>query len=268
MRYRDFIEELRRYVTEASGLMDSKATHDGPEFRSWRHGSESLVSEAAAHGYRLPGEYKSSSRFYADLYDSSEPAKQRALAKDLTDSKIELQFLIDHYEKYGEPPLVTTAAVATVHPIDSPETFVERVRNHWLIALSIYTIAVVGIAWTVAEKLVIEPRDLRIKVLEDDNTRLRDNAHATPDAALAEPQPLSVNVGEGGITRDGMVAVRVVSADPAKVELIVTVGDVSQRVQMQIGDRRRIVDGELSYFLDVQRVRGNIVDMSAMRAPH
>jgi hypothetical protein len=110
VRYQDFIGELRQYIDEARRLLVAGVTHEDPGFRSWRHRSESLVREAAAHGYRLPGKYNSSERHYADFYDYSPKGMVHALAKDLKDSEIELIFLVEQFDKYGVPPLAPALA--------------------------------------------------------------------------------------------------------------------------------------------------------------
>jgi hypothetical protein len=134
MRYQDFIEEVRAHIKEAQRIRAARLTHKHEDFRRWRQRVESLVKEVAAHGYRLPGSFDSTSRFYTDFYVHTDEAAKAALAKDITDTENELSYLVEQFEKYGVPPLVGGARVAAPPPqLAPPELPIpERVTLYWL----------------------------------------------------------------------------------------------------------------------------------------
>lgn len=104
MRYQDFISELRVLVAKAEEIRTQNVTHEDDGFREWRHRAESLVRETKALGYRLPGDFNSDVRAYMAMYSGASAADNfTALRKELGDSLIQLRFLIDQFEKYGEP---------------------------------------------------------------------------------------------------------------------------------------------------------------------
>jgi hypothetical protein len=104
MRYQDFISELRVLVAKGEEIRSQDVTHEDEGFRDWRHRAESLVRETKALGYRLPGEFNSDVRAYMAMYSGASAADNSiALRKELGDSVIQLRFLIDQFEKYGEP---------------------------------------------------------------------------------------------------------------------------------------------------------------------
>ena len=128
MRYRDFIAELRALVDEAERIRGSGANHETPAFRDWRHRSQSLVNEAKALGYRLPGEFRSSIRAYRAMYsNASKKDDAAAFSKELGDSTIELRHFIAQYDKYGEPK-----SVQLVGELHSQPVVPERVTLAWL----------------------------------------------------------------------------------------------------------------------------------------
>jgi hypothetical protein len=129
MRYQDFIAELRQAVELAQNLQSSGVTHEDTRFREWRYRTESLVAEAEAQGYMLPGSFSSSGRNYRDVvgefYGQDNHAK--ALVRDIGDSIIELNYLISRYDSYGQPPMQIEENDAS-----ASLTIPERVTLAWL----------------------------------------------------------------------------------------------------------------------------------------
>jgi hypothetical protein len=104
MRYQDFIRELQLLVVKGEEIRSQDVTHEDERFREWRHRAESLVRETKALGYRLPGEFNSDIRAYMAMYSgASDIDNLAAFRKELGDSLIQLRFLIDQFQKYGEP---------------------------------------------------------------------------------------------------------------------------------------------------------------------
>jgi len=138
MRYQDFIGELRDLVKNGEVLRSQSLTHENPKFREWRHRAENLVREALAHNYRLPGTFKSDGRTYRAMYPgASFPANATALEKELGDSLIELRYLIEQFEKYGEPMRTQLIGAADPQPqaaVPAPALAQpEKVTLAWLV---------------------------------------------------------------------------------------------------------------------------------------
>ena len=126
MRYRDFIDELRSLVVTSQRLSRTGMTHEDAPFREWRHRIESLVREASVT-YRLPGNCQSAVRVYGSQYaDLTRSAC--AFEADLNDTTIELKFLIDHFNKYGQADRSGVPSVASSE-LASPE----KVTPAWLV---------------------------------------------------------------------------------------------------------------------------------------
>jgi hypothetical protein len=103
MRYQDFIAELRTLIAAGGHLAQGSASHESPAFRNWRHNVQSLVAEAEQLGYRLPGKVTSKVRSYRALWSgATEKDHADAFQRELNDSLIELRFIVDNYDKYGE----------------------------------------------------------------------------------------------------------------------------------------------------------------------
>lgn len=132
MRYDDFIAEVRELISEAEFVHVLSVDHQDGSFREWRHKAESLVAEATAQGYRLPGPFKSASRSYMARWSGATQSDDvKALEKDLRDSMIELRYLVSSFEKFGPPALqlaVTQASSLAAVELAVPE----RVTVVWL----------------------------------------------------------------------------------------------------------------------------------------
>jgi len=136
MRYQDFIAEAKGLITGGDAIKSLATTHENPDFRRWRHHAENLVREVTAHGYRLPGSFKSDLRAYRAMHPgASFPANANALEKDIGDSLIELRFIVDHYDKYGEPVMTQLVQQAQAGPATAPHVELaapEKVSIAWL----------------------------------------------------------------------------------------------------------------------------------------
>jgi hypothetical protein len=126
MRYQDFIAEVRDLISDAEFICALSVDHHDGAFRAWRHKAESLVDEAKAHGYRLPGPFNSSSRTYRAMWRGAKKDDDvKALTKDLRDSMIELR------EKYGVPAL-QMGSVQSPAPIAAELPAPDKVTVVWL----------------------------------------------------------------------------------------------------------------------------------------
>jgi hypothetical protein len=131
MRYQDFIGELRSAIAAGDALSQRHASHQDTEFRAWRHQVQSLVDEAQHLNYRVPGKFKSHTRSYMAMWSGASAADNfSAFQKDLGDSLIELRFIVENFEKYGEP--MRTQLVKAPAEAKSPAV-PERVTLAWLV---------------------------------------------------------------------------------------------------------------------------------------
>ena len=103
MDYKDFIEELRPLYTEARSLFGNEQTHQSHAFRKWRHRVTALISRIEEQGYSVDCNI-SSRIFDVPSYGSVSRAERiAAYDRELQDTLNELESLIEHFDKYGDP---------------------------------------------------------------------------------------------------------------------------------------------------------------------
>jgi hypothetical protein len=139
MTYEQFVEELKQLITAGEALRGA-ASAGTRDFRDWRHRAESVVIGVQTEGYIVPGGFNSPRRHYRPTWASAKPETIRATFEtDLGDSLTELQFIVEHFEKYGpprspssqQPTLATTPAPAVTFPEPLPPP--EHVTVRWII---------------------------------------------------------------------------------------------------------------------------------------
>lgn len=102
MNYHEFIKELERLIERAQAIHEAGIKHNNTVFRKWRHDAESLFALAERKNSPIPGPFKSNIRAYLALRSgASEQDHIDALRADLHDSLIELEFVVNHYRRYG-----------------------------------------------------------------------------------------------------------------------------------------------------------------------
>lgn len=130
MEEADFIVELEQLIAEGRGISGAGVTHKDQRFRKWRHEAESIFQNAKTSGLKLPGEFNSSHRAYAALWSGASPHEDiEALRSDLSDSLVELEFIVQQYRKYGvsaAQPATVSSGVDEVSKLD-PVILVERI---------------------------------------------------------------------------------------------------------------------------------------------
>jgi hypothetical protein len=167
MTYEEFIDELRDLFVEGEAFR-GRATLGTPEFRDWRHRTESTVAEMQAEGFAVPGGFKSRGRLYQANWVQARPdANKQAFERDLGDSLSEIKFIVERFDRDGPPrsrsgeqsdvpATATPAAASHADPLLSPEkvTFLWILENvsvkGWLIALGIAT-AIFLLGFSVAQ---------------------------------------------------------------------------------------------------------------------
>lgn len=138
-RYADFIADVQNLAHEGQALLDSGAwSHTDPAFRRWRYTTESLVENVRQQGFQLPGKFNSKNRRYRATWVGAVRADEKEIFRsELADSLVELNFFIQHFEKYGELP----APAQSLKPIEESnpnprpkvaEQQVEKVTLAWL----------------------------------------------------------------------------------------------------------------------------------------
>lgn len=120
MKYADFIAELERLIGEGRSIAENGLTHKDPRFRRWRHEAESIVEDAKVRGLRVPGEFNSSRRSYLAMWSgATEKDNINSLRAEISDSLVELAFIVQQYQKYGEPS--TLASEPETKPLTTPD---------------------------------------------------------------------------------------------------------------------------------------------------
>lgn len=106
--YRAFIEEIRSLAEEARKLRSAKKMHEDDRFRKWRNKLEALLSRIAQVTYLLPCPVRTKARHFGGYgYSPTESEKAelfRSYQTEMDDTINELEYIIDSYEKHGEPP--------------------------------------------------------------------------------------------------------------------------------------------------------------------
>jgi hypothetical protein len=140
--------------------------------------------------------------------------------------------------------------------------FGEKVQNNWGILLVIWTVAAVGVTWTVAEKVIVGPKETRIAELQKQLDQEKSKPVISPIPKVAEnPQVLHDAVAEhtSVTTPDGVCQVLVDSIIGESTRLVITVG--SQVVTADnVHPGQRVRAG--AYYVDLHRIRVNVVDLS------
>lgn len=128
MTYAQFIEEIRRLANEGALLGKAEAADGNREssrFREWRHAAESIVANALALGFPLPGAFNSASRLYR-VNGIGTPAEHRkAFNRDMAASVTELRYLVTQFDKFGAPAGATNGSQAV--PTRTGETITRTV---------------------------------------------------------------------------------------------------------------------------------------------
>lgn len=154
-------------------------------------------------------------------------------------------------------------------------SILDRLKEHWVGALVALCAIVAAATWKVAWELHVSPRDFQIAQLKDDLAREKNDGavHQSPSgepAAQTSVIALSetgVFEGSSATTSDGRVAVKITQVLGDVVSLSITL-DAALPIEFKkqaIGSRIAVDAGSLTYFVDLQRVRGNIVDIIISR---
>jgi hypothetical protein len=151
-------------------------------------------------------------------------------------------------------------------------------QRHPLPAAVTLVVATAGVAWGAMQALYVSPRDFQIAQLRDQNADLnrqiqdlkttapgRDSSPAKDDnVALPET---GVAKGTSVTTLDGRCTIGVRTVIGDQVSLLTTLDSEKPKGHeyLPVGSRVTLHAGDVVYFIDIHRVRGDIVDLSVYR---
>ncbi len=159
---------------------------------------------------------------------------------------------------------------------------VERFRKHWLVSLVIICAGIVGATWTVAVQILVGPRDFEIARRDAEITGLQKQINElkskpsvapTTDRAERDTTALSetgVFENNSVTTSDGVCSIQVVKVSGNTVIMSVIIGSDQPQIfrDLRPGERITVQAKEASYFVDIHRIRGDIVDLAVYRKAH
>ena len=96
--YKQFVKELPSLIEEAESLKPAARFDKDPQFRKWRHRVTELIKQIEDQGYLVNCNIKIR-RFGPDRQRSP----REGYVGDLADTMIELETIVDHYNKFGAP---------------------------------------------------------------------------------------------------------------------------------------------------------------------
>jgi hypothetical protein len=148
---------------------------------------------------------------------------------------------------------------------------IEEFKKHWIPAIVIICVAVAGTTWAVAIQVLVAPRDYTIDQLRHEIQNLK----AAPIPAQPSPgssdatvlQETGVFEGSAVTATDGRCNIRIVKISGDSVSLSVRIDDRDPEMYWNRAPGQRItVDaGSDSYYVDIHRTRGDIVDLAVYR---
>ena len=157
-------------------------------------------------------------------------------------------------------------------------TILDRLKQHWLISIVIVCAAVAGTTWKLAHELLVSPREYSLSQLKEENAKLKEELTklktASPTTPVVEGSPTSgvtlaleqvgVFLNASATTADGRCSIRIDRISGEYVTISVTV-DASAPIafdRRKVGTRVPVDAGDRFYYIDLHRVRGDIVDLS------
>lgn len=179
--------------------------------------------------------------------------------------------LIAGYARSGKEE---TARSATHSSPEESSNVVAKFKEHWLVSLFGVCAIVAAGTWGLAHQLLVGPRDFEISRLKEAapahaNSNSAANRGTVPSESRILLSYVGVAVGDSITTPDGACTVRLVGLTGATAALEVAVEAEEPRLieDVEIG-RRAVVRGvNKTYYVDLHRARGNMVDLSVSSGP-
>ena len=140
----------------------------------------------------------------------------------------------------------------------------ERMKRHWLISTLLVCVAVAGATWKAATELLVVPRDFEIARLKEQSQR--NDGHTRPTTIDSMNQVLpetGVSEGSAVTTKDGRCLIRIakVEGDTIHLTAALDANKPTDVLKAHVGSRISVTKGSTTYYADIQRVRGSIVDL-------
>jgi hypothetical protein len=154
---------------------------------------------------------------------------------------------------------------------ESVQRIMEKLQKHWLIVLISMAAALVVGTWKVCRVLYVDPRDHELSILREQLLDLRQKVLNCPQ--VIEPNPIvlsetGVFEGTAATTIDGVCQIAIGRVVGANIDLTVAMGGGKPEIFKGIhpGDRitQKFMNG--SYFIDIHRIRGDIVDLTVSKS--
>lgn len=271
--YPAFVKELGALTEEARALRDARKMHEDGRFRKWRNKLEGLLSQISQASYLLPCPVRVRNRHFGGYGFVQDERQEELLFQsyqtEMDDTINELEFVIDSYAKFGEPPKSTTVRSNSTNDTSENKEpgLIARFRQHWLISLIVLCSAVAAASWGLAVQILVNPRDFEIARLEKALQQAKEAAGA--NSLVSAPVILEAGIFEGtsATSSDGCCSIFVKKIKDGLITLVVTLNAEKPRVfeKISIGQRITVASNTATYFIDVRRLRENIVDVSVGR---
>jgi hypothetical protein len=149
---------------------------------------------------------------------------------------------------------------------------IDKFKRHWLVSLISLCAGVAAVTWTVALQVLVAPRDFEISSLKGEIDRLKAGPIARADktvsrAGITVLEDTGVNEGNGVTSSDGGCTVKVIKVFGDEITLSVVVDIAKPQIfeRVRAGDRLPVVAAAGKYFVDIHRIRGNIVDLAIFK---
>lgn len=137
------MEELPLFIEEAGSLKRAGRVNKDPDFRRWRHRVTELINQIEIEGYRVNCNiYNRQFRGFGDAL-----SKIEGYVRDLNDTIIELETIVDNYDRYGVPKKIEIATESNLiesgHIPTIKEFFLSlRVHHGWKMIAAIIALLV------------------------------------------------------------------------------------------------------------------------------
>jgi hypothetical protein len=105
VKYKQFVEALPPFVTEARTLLHKPKLHEDDQFRVWRHRLTDLLERVSEEGYTVNCKVATRSFDCRATYEYAPSNNERLAAynRELQDTVVELETIMDHYATLDEP---------------------------------------------------------------------------------------------------------------------------------------------------------------------
>lgn len=266
MKYEQFIESLKPLLEEAATLFGFEALHGDPRFRKWRHQVTDLIERIEEQGYSVNSSIvdRQFDEHGSYTYTPSNRERLDAYDRDLQDTIIELQTIVERYNQFGDPKKPQQSSKE-----HKQTELIARFKQHWLISLLILCSAVASGTWMLVIQVLVNPRDFEIARLEKALEDAKQAPHVIRDSSPTAGVVLSDGIFEGAsaTTSDGLCNIYIKTVSGNQVSLVVSVKSEKPQTfeRVEAGQRISVAAGSLIYYLDIRRIRGNIVDITATR---